>query len=856
MHRPRTLTATVAALFSLLASPACLDAPRESTGRVAIDVAPLTLPQVTGATYDVLIEYDDGGTWSPVVTLDGRGGEADGSLTYIAPCVAGVDNRVTVTLLDVLGPGGAPLTDVALPPAASRVVSCVANADAAVTFDLTVARAAQQGFLDLSFDLQDVFCSAKYDCVDALAHDPTTGDRGPTLVTGLSCTAGLDEASVVTLAGATLCCTDAGGGSTCFSEGDVLTTAVAAALRFAGVAQVANGHYIDLSWRLADAWLAANPGESCRFQAVGWVDVGAAAAYVEGWPLVHWDVTITADTVDDITCAASSTVTFGYSRRALCEDEVATTTGLDVTGADLCAASDDDVGASCGASGPEHTVAFTAPTAGSYRITAHGDGFDPVLYARDACVGAELACTAAAGNDPSIWLDLAEGETAWIFVGYPDAGCVSAAATLDFAVTACGDGTVDPDAGEACDDGNTLDGDGCSATCQLEAAIATTNLSTAPLFPASGRTCGDAVGYSVTGLTATSATVTPSPTPGCLAPGDEVLVLNAQGTATRVANIGNYELLTVADVTGAVVTFTTAKTRFYGAAAASDAGVGTGAGDQKVLLQRVPRYPSLVVPSGASLVVTPWNGLTGGVLAFRADALTVDGVIGLPASGYRAGRLSVDDSSCSDSVATERGESIDSAPFVTTTTSYGAPGGYAAVYGSSFWSTSDVNSGPGHATPGATGRSNTGRTPAPGGGVYGVADGTRLTFGSAPAGSYSCWTGGGPSLAGARGSLGGGIVALYVDGTLAVGASGSITANGYGVPTTPRTSAAAGGYVRLEATTLDVGSDRVTARGGVNYNQYGSAFTASAGRGYIALLYRDALTGTTDPPAYALDVTP
>jgi cysteine-rich repeat protein len=30
----------------------------------------------------------------------------------------------------------------------------------------------------------------------------------------------------------------------------------------------------------------------------------------------------------------------------------------------------------------------------------------------------------------------------------------------------CGDGVVDPDRGETCDDGNTVDGDGCSSTCQ------------------------------------------------------------------------------------------------------------------------------------------------------------------------------------------------------------------------------------------------------------------------------------------------------------------------------------------------------------------------------------------------------
>ena len=34
----------------------------------------------------------------------------------------------------------------------------------------------------------------------------------------------------------------------------------------------------------------------------------------------------------------------------------------------------------------------------------------------------------------------------------------------------CGDGTLDTSQGEACDDGNNTDGDGCSASCQNETA--------------------------------------------------------------------------------------------------------------------------------------------------------------------------------------------------------------------------------------------------------------------------------------------------------------------------------------------------------------------------------------------------
>jgi cysteine-rich repeat protein len=36
------------------------------------------------------------------------------------------------------------------------------------------------------------------------------------------------------------------------------------------------------------------------------------------------------------------------------------------------------------------------------------------------------------------------------------------------AIVLCGDGVLDMSAGEQCDDGNTIDGDGCSATCLLE----------------------------------------------------------------------------------------------------------------------------------------------------------------------------------------------------------------------------------------------------------------------------------------------------------------------------------------------------------------------------------------------------
>ena len=61
----------------------------------------------------------------------------------------------------------------------------------------------------------------------------------------------------------------------------------------------------------------------------------------------------------------------------------------------------------------------------------------------------------------------------WLKLGDP----VDAGTTTDGGGTPpgiCGDGTVD--AGEACDDGNTIDGDGCSATCTTEAVCGDGNV--------------------------------------------------------------------------------------------------------------------------------------------------------------------------------------------------------------------------------------------------------------------------------------------------------------------------------------------------------------------------------------------
>lgn len=66
--------------------------------------------------------------------------------------------------------------------------------------------------------------------------------------------------------------------------------------------------------------------------------------------------------------------------------------------------------------------------------------------------------------DPAEWSGITS--FTWTVSGGTDPGGVMD--TLDIVAQCCGNGVVD--AGEQCDDGNTLDGDCCSATCQLDAS--------------------------------------------------------------------------------------------------------------------------------------------------------------------------------------------------------------------------------------------------------------------------------------------------------------------------------------------------------------------------------------------------
>lgn len=455
------------------------------------------------------------------------------------------------------------------------------------------------------------------------------------------------------------------------------------------------------------------------------------------------------------------------------------------------------------------------------------------------------------------------------------AGCVAGGACSDNAGFPCREGVVAcVDGGPTCVDGAAAtEGTPCtsglcgSGSCRPSVTVSNSwNPSFASVVP--GRTCSDAMSFAVTGLTTTSATVSTSSDgtqlsagASCLSQGDEVLLINLQGSIGEVANVGNWELLQVASysVPSKTVTFATAKTRNYGAGN-DDTRIGpTGVSGktQRVMLMRVPRFGVLTVTNTGTVATQPWEALMGigGVTALRAVKLTVDGTISADARGYRDGRGSVD-RSCVYNVPTMRGESIGGFAAV--------GGGGAPIGGSSGWVMNDPSPptsfagddlplmpGAAHAQAGEAGKNPLGRTFGADGTTYGVSDATKLTMGSGAGGGLAC----GASFADqpildpfVLASRSGGITLLLV-GELTVGATGKISASGAATAAKP----ASGGYVFIKGGALNVGTGQVKAVGGTATGTAG-AFkdeVVKGGDGYV-VLQGTSVTGTTSPAANQL----
>ncbi|MBL8788107.1 MAG: hypothetical protein JNJ59_24655 [Deltaproteobacteria bacterium] len=213
------LVRSASIVTTLLVSSAlgCSDQASGPSGpHLEIGVAPLTLNNVADACYTLTV-YNVGKdaigpssvVWTKSSVCATRYGDARGSVSYIGTCDADPDGRINTTSLVLEGlcttagcdvsdpsdPGTLAVSEYQNPCKASKPCllerPCRENADTLVEFNITIMRDAKQGFFDIAVNFEDIFCSAKLDCVPELLHRPG-GERDLTAVLGFACTSGAE----------------------------------------------------------------------------------------------------------------------------------------------------------------------------------------------------------------------------------------------------------------------------------------------------------------------------------------------------------------------------------------------------------------------------------------------------------------------------------------------------------------------------------------------------------------------------------------------------------------------------------------------------------------------------------------
>ena len=319
-----------------------------------------------------------------------------------------------------------------------------------------------------------------------------------------------------------------------------------------------------------------------------------------------------------------------------------------------------------------------------------------------------------------------------------------------------------------------------------------------------GRSEPDGVTYAVTAIG--TDTVTVAERADGLAAGDEVLILNLQGTTSAYGSVGTYEFGWVASVSGSTVTLDGALAETYGEASNADL---TG---QAVVLVRVPNYTDVTVGSAGLLTTGAWDGEAGGVLVFRATgivSIAAGGAVAMDESGYAGG-------------STGSGYNYDAYQGE----SYGGEGqgnGYSGYNEPLGWWANNLGAGGAHVTGGGgnhgggatAGASwNGGSATAPErGDTYGEIDLSRLFLGSGGGGVWYGSNDPGP------GGGGGGIVyvaasAVTADGAAAITAMGGTTTLWATGTWTYGAGGGAGGSVWVVTDTLTAAAGAVDAEGG------------------------------------------
>lgn len=304
---------------------------------------------------------------------------------------------------------------------------------------------------------------------------------------------------------------------------------------------------------------------------------------------------------------------------------------------------------------------------------------------------------------------------------------------------------------------------------------------------------------------------------------------------TRGTNAGKWELNYVQSVGSGELTLRNALTNGY----------ATDSGANRAQVLWVPQYRDLTIQAGVTVSPTPWDGSTGGLIAFRASGVVevkVGGQISAQGTGYRGGVTP----NTQPSVYSMQGESTLGLGVLTTASNAGGGGGGIREADTTNAKNASGGGGGGYGSVGTTGagQGRDGPQAAPqqggtGGETFGVSDLSLLLFGGGGGEGGGCQGSGCGGWAGEDGGNGGGIIyigartASVLGGITADGASGANASYEYGGG-----GGGAGGSVLIQLGDTNVGASQISSLGGSGspQNQYGGAGGAG-GTGRIRVEY-------------------
>jgi len=300
---------------------------------IEIAIAALDLAGVEDAIWDIRVLNGSKATVFETRITASQFGDGVGSASYVGPCDASDnDNTVEVELMGIYAtpqtaPGvyGGDAPGNALPAQnpgrMSQDVTCVENGDVFVQFDVSILRPANQGFIDLAVNFNNIFCSAKYDCgAGNLLHNGNSRDT--THVFGFACTGALGATgnTVLYLNDPKVVCTESADPFNVvtydfplanYQDGNQYAEVQSGAFFqwavYSGNELLTdlNKQYLNMAFGIGD--LSAY--SSCEFQTIGTADNGSilnGTAIEAGsvYPFIEWDVEL-------IGCTTNNPLTYG-----------------------------------------------------------------------------------------------------------------------------------------------------------------------------------------------------------------------------------------------------------------------------------------------------------------------------------------------------------------------------------------------------------------------------------------------------------------------------------------------------------------------------------------------------------------